>query len=76
MTNLTEEICDGESFTVGTASSYVVSGNYVDTLTSLVTGCDSIVFLDLTVHPIPMTNLTEEICDGEASRLVRLHLMW
>ena len=65
MTNLTEEICDGENFTVGGSSSYTQSGNYIDTLTSLVTGCDSIVFLDLTVHPIPMTNLTEEICDGE-----------
>jgi gliding motility-associated-like protein len=66
MTTLTEEICDGESFTVGTSSSYTVSGVFVDTLTSFVTGCDSIVTLDLTVHPIPMTTLTEEICDGES----------
>ena len=66
MTNLMEEICDGDNFTVGGTSSYTQSGQYVDTLTSLVTGCDSIVFLDLTVHPIPMTNLTEEICDGDS----------
>jgi len=66
MTTLTEEICDGESFTVGSSSIYTSSGSYVDTLTSVVTGCDSIVSLDLTVHPIPMTTLTEEICDGES----------
>ncbi|MCG8328596.1 MAG: gliding motility-associated C-terminal domain-containing protein [Chitinophagales bacterium] len=66
MTTLTEEICDGESFTVGSSSIYTVSGTFVDTLTSVVTGCDSIVTLDLTVHPIPMTTLTEEICDGES----------
>ncbi|NRA52154.1 MAG: SprB repeat-containing protein, partial [Phaeodactylibacter sp.] len=63
-TNLTEEICDGETYTVGT-SNYTVSGAYVDTLSSVVTGCDSIISLDLTVHPIPMTSLTEVICFGD-----------
>jgi gliding motility-associated-like protein len=65
-TTLTEEICDGESFTVGSSSVYTISGTYADTLTSVATGCDSIVTLNLTVHPIPMTTLTEEICDGES----------
>mgnify|MGYP000075835260 CR=1 FL=1 len=63
-TDLTEEICDGETYTVGT-SDYTTSGNYVDTLSSVVTGCDSIITLDLTVHPIPMTSLTEIVCFGE-----------
>ncbi len=63
-TGLAEEICDGETYTVG-ASGYTTSGIFVDTLTSVATGCDSIVTLDLTVHPIPETNLVEEICDGE-----------
>ncbi|WP_425422473.1 gliding motility-associated C-terminal domain-containing protein [Phaeodactylibacter xiamenensis] len=63
-TELTEEICDGETYTVGT-SDYTTSGNYVDTLSSVVTGCDSIITLDLTVHPIPMTNLTEIVCFGD-----------
>ncbi|MCB0596899.1 MAG: hypothetical protein KDD28_22635, partial [Phaeodactylibacter sp.] len=63
-TSLEREICDGEVYTVG-ASDYVVSGVFIDTLSSLATGCDSIVTLDLTVHPIPMTALAEEICDGE-----------
>ncbi|MCB9048393.1 MAG: gliding motility-associated C-terminal domain-containing protein [Lewinellaceae bacterium] len=63
-TNLDQEICDGETYTVGT-SDYTISGVFVDTLTSVATGCDSIVTLGLTVHPIPETNLVEEICDGE-----------
>ena len=63
-TALTEEICDGETYTVG-ASNYTTSGTYVDTLSSVVTGCDSIITLDLTVHPIPMTSLTEVVCFGD-----------
>ncbi|KGE87987.1 hypothetical protein IX84_12805, partial [Phaeodactylibacter xiamenensis] len=63
-TSLTEEICDYETYTVGT-SVYNTTGIYTDTLSSVVTGCDSIVTLDLTVHPTLFTDLTEEICDGE-----------
>ena len=63
-TDLTEEICDGETYAVGT-SDYTTSGNYVDTLSSVVTGCDSIITLDLTVYPIPMTSLTEIVCFGD-----------
>ena len=63
-TGLEQEICDGETYTVG-SSDYTTSGIFVDTLTSLATGCDSIITLDLTVHPILMTALVEEICDGE-----------
>jgi gliding motility-associated-like protein len=63
-TTLNRAICDGESFTVGT-SSYTTSGTFTDVLTS-VTGCDSTVTLNLTVHPIPMTNLVRTICAGES----------
>ncbi len=64
-TFLTESICDGESFQVG-PSTYTTSGSYSDTFTSAVTGCDSIVYLDLTVLDVPVTNLVEQICDGES----------
>jgi gliding motility-associated-like protein len=64
-TALTQEICDGESFGVGT-STYTASGTYVDTLSSAVTGCDSIITLDLTVYPIEVTQLTEAICESES----------
>jgi len=63
-TTLTEAICDGESFTVGT-STYTVSGVYTNVLTAS-NGCDSTVTLNLTVHPIPMTNLVRTICAGES----------
>ncbi|MCB0608831.1 MAG: gliding motility-associated C-terminal domain-containing protein [Lewinella sp.] len=60
---LTPAICDGETYSVGT-SDYTVEGTYTDVLTAA-SGCDSIVHLDLTVFPIPETNLDITICDGE-----------
>jgi gliding motility-associated-like protein len=62
-TFLTETICDGESFEVGT-SSYTTSGSYQDVLIAS-TGCDSIVSLTLDVLDVPQTSLVESICDGE-----------
>ncbi|GJM32326.1 MAG: hypothetical protein DHS20C18_13270 [Saprospiraceae bacterium] len=62
--SLVEAICDGESFSVGT-SSYNSSGSYVDTLMAI-NGCDSIVSLDLTVLDVPITALVEAICDGDS----------
>lgn len=64
-TSLVEDICDGETYTVGSAS-FDVTGIYQETLTSVSTGCDSIVNLDLNVIELPETFLTEEICDGES----------
>lgn len=42
--------CSGESVTVG-SHTYMASGTYNDTLTSLVNGCDSIVTTHLTIKP-------------------------
>ena len=64
VTNLTEVLCDGETYSVG-SSTYSSTGVFQDVLTSVVTGCDSIVNLDLTVNPTFETNLVEAICDGE-----------
>src|SRR5690554_5798220 len=61
-TYLAETICEGTSFAVDTME-YVESGNYVIPLTSLA-GCDSTVYLDLTVVPSVSTYLTETICEG------------
>lgn len=44
-----DTICSGLSYEVGT-SQYMASGSYIDSLSS-VTGCDSIVLLDLEVVP-------------------------
>ena len=62
--NVSETICDGESVTIGT-SVYTTSGNYSDLLTSM-NGCDSVVNLDLTVHPVYNVNISETICEGES----------
>jgi len=64
VTDLTESICEGDTFTVGT-SNYATSGLYTDTLMAMSTGCDSVVNLDLTVIQPLVTDLTESICDGE-----------
>ena len=61
-TELTELICDGETYTVG-SSSFNASGTFVETLTAA-NGCDSVVTLNLTVAPIPTTDLTASICVG------------
>ncbi len=63
-TELAEEICQGEFF-VFHGDTLTESGTYPDTLTS-VTGCDSIVSLDLVVHPTYHTPLTYEICEYDS----------
>ncbi|MGB1296187.1 MAG: PA domain-containing protein [Flavobacteriales bacterium] len=62
-TPLTESICEGENYTVG-SSIYTSTGTYTDTFMN-VYGCDSIVSLDLTVHPLFNIPLAESICMGE-----------
>lgn len=63
--NQNATICQGSSFTVG-SSSYTASGFYVDSLTTVVGGNDSIVNTTLTVLPSYSDTLTESICFGES----------
>ncbi|MEL7117990.1 MAG: MopE-related protein, partial [Bacteroidota bacterium] len=65
--NLTEVICEGEIFTVGT-SSYRTTGTFVDTLKSI-NNCDSIITLDLTVNPVFVEEFSQEICQGESVQI-------
>lgn len=60
---LNETICEGESIQIGDEV-FTETGNYQVTLTNQF-GCDSIVNLELTVHPLYITNLNEVICSGE-----------
>ena len=62
-TNLVENICEGQSYTVGNET-FTATGEFEVNLTSN-TGCDSIVYLDLTVNPQPETQLPISICDSE-----------
>ncbi|MEM6965503.1 MAG: T9SS type A sorting domain-containing protein, partial [Bacteroidota bacterium] len=62
--NLTIAICEGSSYSVGN-NTYTTSGTYQNTLTSL-SGCDSIVMLNLSVQPSITENLTIAICEGSS----------
>ncbi len=62
---LVEEICDGDAFEVG-MESFTETGNYTVMLSSQLTGCDSIVELDLTVNEVFETPITADICTGES----------
>ena len=66
-TNQNAEICEGESFVVGT-SVYNTSGNYTDTLISN-QGCDSIVSTVLLVKPRKRINQTVRLCFGETLKV-------
>lgn len=57
-----ERICPGNSITIGTHT-YATTGEYTDTLKN-VNGCDSIVFLHLTVLPLKRDTLYRSICPG------------
>jgi len=64
LTNLTAEICQGESILLGGANQ-TVAGIYYDTLATN-KGCDSVLRTTLIVNPTHLTNLTAEICQGES----------
>ena len=57
-------ICSNESFEVG-SSVYTESGSYIDTLIN-VNGCDSIVYLELSVFPISTVAIDSSICYGDS----------
>ena len=61
-TNLVIEICETESYFVG-SSQYTSTGQYTDILTSSL-NCDSIVNLDLVVLEFARDTLTVEVCEG------------
>ena len=53
---ITQAICSGETFYIGTTP-YTQTGNYVETITNA-GGCDSVVTLNLTVNPLPVSSFT------------------
>ena len=60
-------ICTGQSYTIGT-NSYNLTGQYVDTLSAAV-GCDSIIYLNLTVTDFKRDSMELTICSGESITL-------
>lgn len=59
-----ESICQGSSFSFN-GQNYSSTGSFPVTLVSQ-SGCDSIVTLNLTVNPAPVTQLNESICSGSS----------
>lgn len=56
-------ICEGDSYTwAQNNQSYNVAGTYYDTVASLVTGCDSILTLTLTVNPMYTVDTMAYVC--------------
>ncbi|MFK7982540.1 MAG: PKD domain-containing protein [Saprospiraceae bacterium] len=72
-TNLSESICEGESYTLGTQN-LTQSGIYNETFQA-VSGCDSIVTLNLKIIPLPTLTLTEtnvKLCLAQTLNLSNL----
>ncbi|MEM7038639.1 MAG: LamG domain-containing protein, partial [Bacteroidota bacterium] len=64
-TTQTLTLCSGASITVGT-NTYTATGIYMDTLTAVATGCDSIVITDLTINLADSTSQTLNVCVGSS----------
>ena len=62
-TPVAAEICQGESYNFFNKT-LTTAGVYRDTLQT-VKGCDSVIVLTLTVHPVYETPVAAEICQGE-----------
>ncbi|RLD32432.1 MAG: hypothetical protein DRI73_07050 [Bacteroidetes bacterium] len=62
--NMDAEICDGDRIWLGGAYQ-TQPGTYFDILTAS-TGCDSIIITELSVLPVPKTNIFAQICEGDS----------
>ena len=63
--NDTITICQGDSVIVG-SSIYKTTGNYSDTLSQVLSSCDSVINTFLTVVPMSIVNQSVEICQGDS----------
>jgi gliding motility-associated-like protein len=59
-TTVAISICNGQNY-----AGYTASGTYIDTLSSVITGCDSVRTLILTIKPTYATTITTSICQGQ-----------
>ena len=68
-----ESICEGSKYQFGDTT-LTTADTYTRTTTSLVTGCDSIITLKLTVTPAPVIPLSATICEGDTHDFAGKHL--
>ena len=60
------DICEGSAYPFGGNRYIMAEGTYFDTVPSVLTGCDSITMLELTVHPqFDMPAVVDTICFGD-----------
>ena len=64
-TTLDVTICEGSTYTFG-EQKLSKTGSFKRTIPSLLTGCDSIITLDLTVTPAPVDRQSYAICAGDS----------
>ena len=62
--NQTPTICSGDNYILPKGNSVTTAGIYYDTLTTSITGCDSIITTTLVVMPAVTVNQTPTICSG------------
>lgn len=62
--DIRESICEGGKYIFGDTT-LTTEGTYSRTTTSLVTSCDSVITLFLTITPAKVTMLRDTICEGE-----------
>lgn len=62
--SISENICNGENYNFG-GTPYEDAGTYQHIFSSILTGCDSIVTLNLKVLPKSKGEINANICDGE-----------
>jgi gliding motility-associated-like protein len=60
----TDSVCDGSAYNWN-GQLYLLTGTYSVTLSSLITGCDSIATLNLIVLPVQSSNTSAVICDTD-----------
>lgn len=65
--NLTLKLCDGESVTIGSKKYEKTTKDTV--LLKSFAGCDSIVYLDLTINPRHLIELEHTLCDGDCIKI-------
>ncbi len=65
-TTIAQQSCFGDTLRLGAQTvALLTSGTFTETFASNITGCDSIVTVDVTVIPVVRTNAVIELCQGD-----------
>jgi hypothetical protein len=62
------DICDGSPYVLPSGDTVYSTGIFTDSLFTIA-GCDSVITVDLTVHPVYIVHQADTICDGESYTL-------